>query len=75
MSIQQSFIGMVAKAGGQIKAAEKLDKSDLTGDEKAALANILAAGLQAGSEVEGFLLGSETQKVLTHSSIPVLVYR
>ena len=24
---------------------------------------------------EGFLLGSETQKVLTHSSIPVLVYR
>jgi nucleotide-binding universal stress UspA family protein len=25
--------------------------------------------------VEGFLLGSETQKVLTHSQIPVLVYR
>ena len=25
--------------------------------------------------LEGFLLGSETQKVLTHSSIPVLVYR
>lgn len=25
--------------------------------------------------IEGFLLGSETQKVLTHSSIPVLVYR
>jgi nucleotide-binding universal stress UspA family protein len=25
--------------------------------------------------VKGFLLGSETQKVLTHSSIPVLVYR
>jgi len=25
--------------------------------------------------VEGFLLGSETQKVLTHSRIPVLVYR
>lgn len=24
---------------------------------------------------EGFLLGSETQKVLTHSSVPVLVYR
>jgi hypothetical protein len=38
--------------------AEKLDKSDLTDDEKAALANLLAAGLQAGSEVEGFLLGS-----------------
>jgi nucleotide-binding universal stress UspA family protein len=25
--------------------------------------------------LEGFLLGSETQKVLTHSKIPVLVYR
>jgi nucleotide-binding universal stress UspA family protein len=25
--------------------------------------------------MEGFLLGSETQKVLTHSQIPVLVYR
>jgi len=25
--------------------------------------------------LEGFLLGSETQKVLTHSEIPVLVYR
>ena len=25
--------------------------------------------------IEGFLLGSETQKVLTHSKIPVLVYR
>ena len=25
--------------------------------------------------IEGFLLGSETQKVLTHSSIPVLVFR
>lgn len=25
--------------------------------------------------IEGFLLGSETQKVLTHSSVPVLVYR
>lgn len=25
--------------------------------------------------ISGFLLGSETQKVLTHSTIPVLVYR
>lgn len=25
--------------------------------------------------LEGFLLGSETQKVLTHTAIPVLVYR
>jgi len=25
--------------------------------------------------IEGFLIGSETQKVLTHSTVPVLVYR
>ncbi len=25
--------------------------------------------------IEGFILGSETQKVLTHSNVPVLVYR
>jgi len=25
--------------------------------------------------IEGFLLGSETQKVLAHSKVPVLVYR
>ncbi|MGZ5228955.1 MAG: universal stress protein, partial [Burkholderiales bacterium] len=27
------------------------------------------------SGMSGFLLGSETQKVLTHTGIPVLVYR
>lgn len=27
------------------------------------------------SGIEAFLLGSETQKVLTHTQIPVLVYR
>jgi nucleotide-binding universal stress UspA family protein len=27
------------------------------------------------SGVKGLLLGSQTQKVLTHSTIPVLVYR
>ena len=47
---------------------------------------IIAAADQAGADlifmashgrrgISGFLLGSETQKVLTHSKIPVLVYR
>jgi nucleotide-binding universal stress UspA family protein len=47
---------------------------------------IIAAAAQAGCDLifmashgrrgfSGLLLGSETQKVLTHSSIPVLVYR
>lgn len=47
---------------------------------------IIAAARQVGADlifmashgrrgISGFLLGSETQKVLTHSKIPVLVYR
>lgn len=47
---------------------------------------IIAAAEEAGADlifmashgrrgISGFLLGSETQKVLTHSKIPVLVYR
>jgi nucleotide-binding universal stress UspA family protein len=47
---------------------------------------IIAAAAQAGCDlifmashgrrgISGLLLGSETQKVLTHSTIPVLVYR
>lgn len=47
---------------------------------------IIAAAEDAGADlifmashgrrgISGFLLGSETQKVLTHSKIPVLVYR
>jgi nucleotide-binding universal stress UspA family protein len=47
---------------------------------------IIAAAEEAGADlifmashgrrgISGLLLGSETQKVLTHSKIPVLVYR
>ena len=37
------------------------------------LAGVAAEARKAG--LQGVLLGSETQKVLTHSTIPVLVYR
>ena len=45
---------------------------------KAALAkrcDLIAMASHGRRGVKGFLLGSETQKVLTHSQIPVLVYR
>ncbi len=42
------------------------------GEEKCDLIVMASHGRRG---FEGFLLGSETQKVLTHSSIPVLVYR
>lgn len=46
-----------------IKAAES-EKCDL-----------IAMASHGRKGVKGFLLGSETQKVLTHSQIPVLVFR
>lgn len=37
--------------------------------------DLIAMALHGRKGIQGFLLGSETQKVLTHSQIPVLVYR
>jgi nucleotide-binding universal stress UspA family protein len=68
-----------AKAAGVISAAAS-SVSDIPYEA------IIAAAEQAGADlifmashgrrgISGLLLGSETQKVLTHSKIPVLVYR
>ena len=37
--------------------------------------DLIAMASHGRKGLQGFLLGSETQKVLTHSQIPVLVYR
>lgn len=37
--------------------------------------DLIAMASHGRKGVQGILLGSETQKVLTHSTIPVLVYR
>jgi nucleotide-binding universal stress UspA family protein len=37
--------------------------------------DLIAMASHGRRGVQGLLLGSETQKVLTHSKIPVLVYR
>lgn len=37
--------------------------------------DLIVMASQARRGVSGFLLGSQTQKVLTHSSVPVLVVR
>ena len=37
--------------------------------------DLIAMASHGRRGVKGLLLGSETQKVLTHSAIPVLVYR
>ena len=46
-----------------------IDKADMENCDLIVMASHGRRGL------EGFLLGSETHKVLTHTSIPVLVYR
>lgn len=68
-----------AKAAGVVSAAVS-SVSDIPYEA------IIAAAEEAGADlifmashgrrgISGLLLGSETQKVLTHSKIPVLVYR
>jgi nucleotide-binding universal stress UspA family protein len=42
---------------------------------RAAKCDLIVMASHGRRGLEGFLLGSETQKVLTHTTIPVLVYR
>ncbi len=66
--------------------AEGVECSSTTAVSDIPYEAIIAAAVQSGADlifmashgrrgISGLLLGSETQKVLTHSTIPVLVYR
>lgn len=66
--------------------AEGVECSSLTAVSDIPYEAIIAAAEESGADlifmashgrrgISGLLLGSETQKVLTHSKIPVLVYR
>ena len=50
-----------------------MNQSGSTAKEKGCDLIMMASHGRRG--VQAFLLGSETQKVLTHSQIPVLVFR
>lgn len=76
---------LLSAAESQAKARE-VPSSRLTVTSDVPYEAIIAAAMQAGCDlifmashgrrgISGLLLGSETQKVLTHSTIPVLVYR
>lgn len=67
-------------------AAQGVGSASLSLTYSAPWEGIISAAQQAGADlifmashgrrgISGLLLGSETQKVLTHSKIPVLVYR
>jgi nucleotide-binding universal stress UspA family protein len=66
--------------------AQEVKVTSLSLTNAAPWEGIIAAAEQIGADlifmashgrrgISGLLLGSETQKVLTHSTIPVLVYR
>ncbi len=78
----ETYLSVVAKAAGEVGVAYDLvcENSDFpydaiirVGEEKGCDLIMMASHGRRG--VKALLLGSETQKVLTHSKIPVLVVR
>jgi nucleotide-binding universal stress UspA family protein len=74
-----AFVVQAAKAAG-VPCGTELQTSDhpyeaiiATAKEKGCDLIMMASHGRSG--IQAFLLGSETQKVLTHSGIPVLVFR
>jgi len=72
-------IGKAAEAGGvpcelvQIESPQPYEGIIQTAKDKGCDLIVMASHGRRG--ISAFLLGSETQKALTHSTIPVLVYR
>jgi nucleotide-binding universal stress UspA family protein len=78
----EQFLGVIKKAAE--KAGVSCDTDYVTSDDPYKM--IISAAEKRGCDlimmashgrrgVQGLLIGSETQKVLTHSKIPVLVFR
>jgi len=73
------FAGKVARAAGvecdgvQTSGDQPYKEIIKTAQKKGCDVILMASHGRRG--IEGLLLGSETQKVLTHSTVPVLVYR
>ena len=73
------FVRKVAHAAGvdcdgvKVSGDQPFKEIIRTAEKKGCDVILMASHGRRG--IEGFLLGSETQKVLTHSKIPVLVYR
>ena len=81
-AVAQKYLGEVektAKAAG-VKCATQFLVSDFPHEAIAQVAqengcDLIAMASHGRKGLKGLLLGSETQKVLTHSNIPVLVFR
>lgn len=74
-----SVVAKAAEAGGvpcelvQLESSQPYEGIIKTANDKGCDLIVMASHGRRG--LSAFLLGSETQKVLTHSTIPVLVYR
>ncbi len=74
-----SFVKKVAKSAGVtcdvLHAMSDQPFKEIIKAAKKHQCDLILMASHGRHGIEGFLLGSETQKVLTHSQIPVLVYR
>ncbi|MDR3387589.1 MAG: universal stress protein [Rudaea sp.] len=74
-----SFVKKVAKSAGVecnvVHVNSDQPFKEIIGIAQKKKCDLILMASHGRRGVEGFLLGSETQKVLTHSKIPVLVYR
>lgn len=74
-----SFVLDAAREAGVACTGEQVVSDDpwqtIIDTAKSRQCDLIVMGSHGRRGVKGVLLGSETQKVLVHSSIPVLVYR
>lgn len=74
-----SFVLDTAREAGVACTGEQVVSDDpwqtIIDTAKSRQCDLIVMGSHGRRGVKGVLLGSETQKVLVHSSIPVLVYR
>ncbi|TRZ70089.1 MAG: universal stress protein [Rhodocyclaceae bacterium] len=65
----------VGVAGASLSAISDIPYEAIIEAATAATCDLIFMSSHGRKGISGLLLGSETQKVLTHSKIPVLVYR
>ena len=80
LSEADSSLQVELDSGKRVKVKAVIAKSDVVSDALIAAAkkhkaDLIVMASHGRKGVKRLLLGSETQKVLTHSKLPVIVYR
>jgi nucleotide-binding universal stress UspA family protein len=71
----EAFAGEAGVACGSVASTSDVPYQAIIDAASAAGCDLIFMASHGRRGISGLLLGSETQKVLTHSTIPVLVYR